>query len=42
MDGVDDVDVALEAGLGRHPLVTASDFDFELSIPVVIIPATVF
>ena len=42
VDGADDVDAALEAGLGRHPLVTASDFDFELAVPIVVIPPAVF
>ena len=42
MDGVDDVDVALEAGLGRHPFVTTSDFDFELAVTIVVVPTTVF
>ena len=42
VDGVDDLDIALEAGFGRHPLIAASDFDFELAVPIVVIPATVF
>ena len=42
VDSVDDVDVALEAGFRRHPLVTASDFEFELSVTVVVVPTTVF
>ncbi len=41
-DGVDDVDIALEAGPGGHPLVTASDLYFELAVPIVVITATVF
>lgn len=42
VDGVNHVDVALEAGLGRHPFVTSSDFYFELAVPVVVVPTTVF
>lgn len=42
VDGVDDVDVTLEASFGGHPFVTASDFDFELAVTVVVIPAAVF
>lgn len=42
VDGVDDIDVAREAGLGRHPLVTASDLDFKLTVSIVVVPATVF
>ena len=42
VDGVDDVDITLKAGFGRHPFVTASDFNFELAVPIAVIPTTVF